>query len=108
MMSRATSLQLPWSSFTSSKRAKANDVDHGLDPEWENVIKNHADRSIMNKLMAVVSLTTSGDPDSMVQYGGPIPEGQTDDFKANAIKADPTLVLPRRQTKATLSLILLL
>jgi len=51
----------------------------------------------MNKLMAVVSLTTSGDPDSMVQYGEPIPEGQTDDVKANAIKADPT---PRIASKA--------
>ena len=87
-MSRATSLQLPWSSFTSSKRAKANDVDHGLDPEWENVIKNHADRSIMNKLMAVVSLTTSGDPDSMVQYGGPIPEGHVGDGRTAAEEYD--------------------
>ena len=40
--------------------------------------------------MADVSLTTVGDPESMVQYGGPIPEGQTDDVEANAIKAHPT------------------
>ena len=41
----------------------------------------------MNKLMANV---TVGDPESMAQYGGPIPKGQTDDIEANAIKADTT------------------
>jgi hypothetical protein len=74
-----------------SKRTKGNDVDHGLDQaEWENIVKNRGARSVVNKLMADVSLTTVGDPESMVQYGGPIPEGQTDDVEANAIKAHPT------------------
>ena len=44
----------------------------------------------MNKLMADVSLTTVGDLESMVKYGGPLPDGQTDDVEGNAIKADPT------------------
>ena len=45
----------------------------------------------MNMLMADVSLTTVDDPESMVQYGRPIPDGQMDDAKGNAIKADPTV-----------------
>ena len=44
----------------------------------------------MNTLMVDVSLTTVGDPESMMQYGRPIPDGQTDDVKGNTIKADPT------------------
>ncbi|KAF8335663.1 hypothetical protein F5887DRAFT_921069 [Amanita rubescens] len=57
-----------------------------------DVIKTRSDRSTMNKLMAGVSLSqpTDEDPESMAQYGGPVPEGETDDIEANAIKDDPT------------------
>ena len=67
-----------------------NNSDHGLDPEWETIVENCADHSVMNKLMADVSLTTVGDLESMVKYGGPLPDGQTDDVEGNAINADPT------------------
>ena len=83
--------QPPTALLFRSKRTKANDVDHGLDQaEWESIVKNRGARSVVNKLMADVSLTTVGDPESMVQYGGPIPDGQMDDVEGNAIKADPT------------------
>jgi len=53
----------------------------------------------MNKLMAVVNLTPSGDPDSIIQYGEPIPEGQMDDVEASAIKADPTPCIASKAKK---------
>lgn len=39
--------------------------------------------------MAGVNLDPTDDADSMAQYGGPVPEGQTDEIEAKAIKHDP-------------------
>ncbi|KAF8326759.1 hypothetical protein F5887DRAFT_925144 [Amanita rubescens] len=78
----------------SSKRTKKNGIDHGIDSEWENMVKDRGAHSTMNKLMAGVSLAATDDPDSMAQFGGPIPEGETDDIEARTIKAKPTSTEP--------------
>lgn len=47
----------------------------------------------MNKLMEGVTLTQptdDQDSESMVQYGGPVPEGETDAIEAKAIKEGPS------------------
>ncbi|KAK2461359.1 hypothetical protein APHAL10511_006621 [Amanita phalloides] len=84
-----------------SKRAKVTNIDanHGLDPEWEKIVKHHADHSTMNKLMAGVNLDLADDVDSMAQYGSPIPDGQTDDIEAKAIKHDLTPCIMSAKSK---------
>ncbi|KAM6490252.1 hypothetical protein JOM56_014229 [Amanita muscaria] len=75
------------SSSRASKSKRAENI-HGIDPEWELMVKQRADQRKIGKLLTNVSITDNSD--SMAQFGGPIPEGQTDDVEANAIKENKT------------------
>jgi hypothetical protein len=75
------------SSSRASKSKRADNI-HGIDPEWERMVKQRADQRKIGKLLTNVSIADNSD--SMAQFGGPIPEGQTDDVEANAIKENKT------------------
>ena len=56
----------------------------------------------MNKLMEGVTLTQptdNQDSESMVQYGGPVPEGETDAVEAKAIKEGPSHITSTKSKK---------
>jgi hypothetical protein len=56
----------------------------------------------MNKLMEGVNLTQLTDiqdSESMVQYGGPVPEGETDAIEAKAIKEGPSHITSVKSKK---------
>ncbi|KAK2459351.1 hypothetical protein APHAL10511_008632 [Amanita phalloides] len=59
-------------------------VDHGIDPQWETIVKHCGNHQTMKKLMANIQVTEN--TDSMVQFGGPIPTGETDDVEAKKVK----------------------
>ena len=53
-----------------------------LDPDWKATINKRAAKA-----------SSADNDDSMVQFGGPIPEGETDEIEAKAMKANKSSAL---------------
>ncbi len=64
-------------SGSKAKKRRTEDI-HGLKPKFEEAIKNRR---------AATTTDVNDDSESGVQFGGLIPEGQTDDVEAQAISA---------------------
>ncbi|KIL55990.1 hypothetical protein M378DRAFT_182088 [Amanita muscaria Koide BX008] len=83
-----------------SRKKKKTDEIHGLDPEWQEFAKKYG-KAKTNRA------TGAADDDHMVQFGGMISDGETDEIEAKAMKAmTKSLVKPKTNQYVALQLLL--